>query len=370
MDGRHDGPHRGFREAVLRPFPHHVGQELLPSARLEDGHVVVFLVLAYLPAHIHPVAEELEEVLVQQVYPGAKGVDSLLVGLVVGAVVPDDQALQKLLQRGGGELLLGVAQGAGRVAVALYHEPVQTQVHGPLGKFLQVLAVPRHVGRVGEEGQLRVTGTQFDGDLPARVVAVGDGGRGGKAPVNHAQFPDAGPVQALQGADPQVQVRIHGVLHQHGHIGAAEGIGNLLHQEGVGRRTGTYPHHVHAVFDALQHMLLRSHFGADLHAQLFLHPLKPFEAGGAHALEAARMRPGLPDTCTEYVDAEGRQAAGRFHHLFFSFRTAGACNAHGPGKGEEAPPGSGDDIQFVCHYLIIFLIRLASSMSARMRSSS
>ena len=249
-----------------------------------------------------------------------------------------------MLQVRGRKLLLGVGPGFLRAAVAFHHQAVQAQVHGPLGQFLQVFAVAGHVGRIGKERHLRIPGAQLDGNLPAGVVAVRDAGRCRKAAVNHPQLAQAGAVQALQCTDPQVQVRIHGILHQHGHVRPFQGIGNLLHQERVGRCTRAHPHHIHTVLDALQYVLLGSNLRADVHTQLLLDAAHPLEALRTHALEGTRVRTRLPNAGTEYVNAEFTQALGRSKQLLLGLCAAGTRNAHRTGQGEKSPFRRWDDI--------------------------
>ena len=138
--------------------------------------------------------------------------------------------------------------------------------------------------------------------------------------------------------------RSRAILHQHGDVGAGKGIGNLLHEEGVGAGTGADPNHVHPVFDALQHVFFRGYLRAYLHTVGFLHLPQPFEAGGAYAFKGARMGTGLPNAGPIYVDAKRVEAFGCFHYLFFGLCTAGTGNAHGPRKGEKTPFRARDNI--------------------------
>ena len=325
--------------------------DLIPADGLEDGHVVVPLVGADQPADVHPGAELLEEVLVDVVDPGTELVDPHAVFLVTGVLLADEEALDERPEVRRDELLLRVGQGGGRVAVRLDHEALEAQVHRPLGQLLQVLPVSAHVGRVGEDGEVRIAGAQFDGDLPARRIAVGLAVDRGEAAVDDAEFPDAGAVQALQGADPQVQVRIDGILHQDGDIRILEGVGDFLHEEGVGSRAGADPEQVDTVLEALVHMLLVRNLGAHKHPGLFLHLFQPFQTGRAHTFEAARVRAGFPDARPEHVDAPGRETAGRFQDLLFGFRTARARNHHRAREREESPFADGDDIECLCHII-------------------
>lgn len=139
----------------------------------------------------------------------------------------------------------------------------------------------------------------------------------------------SGLVDALQRTDPQFQVRVHGVLHQNGDVHALQCVGYLLHGEGVGRGAGADPQDVDAGLQGLEHVLGSGHFGSHVHARFLFHFLEPGQAFYAYALEASGFGAGFPDTGTEYLDAAACQLAGGFHHLFFSFGAAGACNHQG-----------------------------------------
>jgi len=233
--------------------------------------------------------------------------------------------------------------------VGLDHEALQAQVHRLLGEFQEVFPVTAHVGRIGKEREVRITGPQFDGDLPARGVAVLRTFRRGETAVDDAEFPHAGAVQALQRPDPQVQIRIDRILHEDRDVRVLERIGHLLHQEGIGAGTCPHPEHVHTVLKAFIHMLFGGDFAAYLHAGLLLYLLEPLEAGRSHPLEAPRVRPGFPDARPEYMDASCGEVPGRFHHLLFAFRAAGTRDHHRPREREESPFTDGDDIQCFCH---------------------
>ena len=278
------------------PYARAFSYDLIPADGLEDGHVVVPLVGADQPADVHPGAELPEKVLVDVVDPGTKLVDALAIFFVTGVLLADEETFDERLEIRRDELLLRVGQGGGRMAVRLDHEALETQVHRPLGEFLQVFPVSTHVGRVGKDGKVRIAGAQFNGDLPARGIAVRLAVDRGETAVDDAEFTDAGAVQALQGTDPQVQVRIDGILHQDGDIRILEGVSNLLHEKRVRSRAGADPEHVDPVLEALVYMFLVRHLGADIHTGFILHLFQPLQAGRAHAFEAARVRTGFPNT--------------------------------------------------------------------------
>ena len=344
MDGVEDAFDGGGGEAVLPTFFLHGGEDGVPAAGLEDGHVVVPLVSADLAADFHPRMEQVQQVLVQDVDLGAELVDAFAVLPVAGILFADPEGFQKGQKVRRGQLLLRVGQGAGGVAVGFDHQPFQSQVHRLLGYLQQVFPLAAHVGGVGEEGQRGIAGPEFDGDLPAGCVAVGDGLGGGEAPVNHAELPDAGPVEPFQGPDPEIQVRIDRILDEHGDVRIPERVGNLLHQEGVGRGPGPDPEQVDAVFEAFIDVLFAGDLGADLHPGLLLDPPEPLEARRPDAFEAAGMRPGFPDTGAEDMDAARGKFMGRPEHLLLGLGAAGTGDGHGSGQGEEPPLPDGDKV--------------------------
>ena len=185
------------------------------------------------------------------------------------------------------------------------------------------------VAGVAEDGQFGDAAAQFDGDVPLRQVAVYLLVVGTEAPVYGGQPSQPGVVDALQCADPQFEVGVHGVLHQDGDVHAPQRVGYLLHGKGVGRCPRPYPEEVDSVLQGFVHVLGRRHFGGHVHAGLAFHFLEPCQSFHADAFEASGFGAGFPDARPEYLDAFGCQLAGGFHHLFFCFCAARACNDEG-----------------------------------------
>ena len=163
---------------------------------------MLLFVLSYLGTHAHPGLEGEEDVLVYDVYLRAKLVHVFLEIKAVSLFVAHLYLLEQVSQALGGELLPGVALCAGRIAVGLYHQPVQTKVKRTLGQFQKVFAAACHMTRVCEEGQLRVAGAQLDGKTPARVIAVGNLLVGGETAVDYAEPCNACLVEPLKRAYP------------------------------------------------------------------------------------------------------------------------------------------------------------------------
>ena len=188
--------------------------------------------------------------------------------------------------------------------MGLEHEAVQTEVEGTLGNLLEISTVSSHVARVGKERQFRETGPEFHGNLPARGIAVSHFLGCRESPVNHAQFLDTGLVETLEGSNPQVEVRVDRILHEHRHVRILQCISDFLHQERIGRGAGTYPYHVHSELEAVEDVLLAGNLRGDFHPELVLHSLEPFQARSADTLEIVRVSAGLPYTRSEDIDSQ------------------------------------------------------------------
>ncbi len=76
-------------------------------------------------------------------------------------------------------------------------------------------------------------------------------------------------------------------------------------------------------------MGVRSHFGADLHAEFLLYTVEPGQTSLANAFETSGLRAGLPNASAEEFHALLLQLGSGVHHLFFGFGRAGARNHHG-----------------------------------------
>ena len=167
--------------------------------------------------------------------------------------------------------------------MGLEHQALEAQVEGLLGNLGQVLPLAAHVGRIDENGEFRIAAAELHGHLPLGNIAVTGLLIGRETAVNGTQLAHSGTVQALQRSYPQVQVRIHRILHEHRYVGVPEGIRYLLHQERIAGGTGSYPDQVHSVFQALIDVLFAGNLGTDLHPEFLLYLLHPLQSGNAHA---------------------------------------------------------------------------------------
>ena len=210
--------------------------------------------------------------------------------------------------------------------MALDDEAVEAQVHGLLRERGDEFASAADVRRVADERQLRVAAAQLNGYLPHGQVAIDFLVVAGEAAVNGTQASDAGGIQSLQGAHPEFQVGIDGVLHEHGHVDSPQRIGQRLHGKRIGRRAGTHPENVDAVFQGQLHVSGCGHFGSHEHARFLFHALHPGQCLLAVAFKAAGLGAGLPHAGAEVVAAQFFQLAGCRDDLLFAFGRARTGN--------------------------------------------
>ena len=292
------------------------------AARLYDCHVVLALVLSDFAADAHALGQQFNERVVDFVNLVAQRIEAL----GRGRDVADDQLVEDEVEHVGCHLLLGVAPGTVGVAVALHDQAVEAQVHGLLAQRCHQFARTADVARVAEDGPAGNAAAQLDGDVPHGQVAVEPLLVGREAAVNHAQTGNAGLVDALQSANPQLQVRVHGVLYQHGHVVSLQRVGDFLHRKGVGHRACANPDQVDTRIQRSLNVGTCGHFGTHLHAEFLLHAVQPGQALFADALEAAGLGARLPDAGAEQLDALAGQLCGGTHHLFFGFGRTGSGN--------------------------------------------
>ena len=188
------------------------------------------------------------------------------------------------------------------------------------------VAAAAHVAGVADDGQGREAALQFDGQVPHRRVAVELAIDAGEAAVDGAEALDAGVVDAQQGTRPQLDVGVHGVLDEDGHIDTFQGVGDGLYAEGVGRGAGTNPQDVDAGGERCLDVLGRGDLGGGEHTRLGLDALHPGQGLDAFALEATGLRARLPYSGPEHADAVLGQFACRAHHLFLGLGRARTGN--------------------------------------------
>ena len=229
-------------------------------------------------------------------------------------------------------------------------QSVEPEVHGLLRERGDQFAFAPDVAGVAEDRQGRQAAVQLDGHGPQRVVAVEVLVDRRKAAVDGPDAADAGVVDTLDGADPQFEVGAHGVLHQHRDVRSAQGVGDLLHGEGIGRRAGPDPEQVDTAFQRCGDVFAGGDFGGGVHARFTLHALQPCDARRTYALESSRLGAGFPQPGAVDVKALCGQRTGRFHDLFFGFGAAGTCDDQRP---PGIDPGECDGLNVVHDELIL-----------------
>ena len=147
--------------------------------------------------------------------------------------------------------------------------------------------------------------------------------------MNGCDALDASVVDALQSANPEFEVGIDGVFHEHRNVYAFKGIGKFLHGEGIGRGASTYPKNVDVVLKRRIHMGSSGDFCGSEQPVFVLGLLQPAKAFFAYTFEATGFRAGLPNAGTHDLYAVGCKFAGGIHDLLFGFGRARASNDYG-----------------------------------------
>ena len=263
---------------------------------------MLFLVDTDLARDTHSFGQELQDLLVDVVDLATEG------GKILGSLVrvTDDQEIQDVVEHVGRDLLSGVAPCAVRVAVRLDNQAVETQVHRLLAKGSDQLALASDVAGIAENRQVGHAAAQLDRDVPQRQVAVDLLVVRAETAVDSRQTVDACAIEALESADPQLQVRVDRVLDQNRDINAFQGVGDLLHGEWVNRRAGADPQHIDSSLQGLENMITVRDLGRDVHACFLFYPFQPRQADRANTLEASWFRTGFPNAGTEDLDTSGR----------------------------------------------------------------
>ena len=122
--------------------------------------------------------------------------------------------------------------------------------------------------------------------------------------MDNTEFTDPRLVQSFQSTYPKVNVRIYRILYEHRYVLAFQRVCYFLDKERAGCGPGTYPDHIHAIFQTVKHVFLPGDFRSHLHAELILYSLQPLESGCSHAFKCIRMGTRFPDSSPEDIDTE------------------------------------------------------------------
>ena len=121
------------------------------------------------------------------------------------------------------------------------NESVEAQIHGLLAERGDEFASTADVTWVAENGQCGDAAAQLEWDLPHGRVAIEFAAVAGESAVDGTQTADAGSVDAFHAADPEFEVGVDGIFHEHGDVDAVQTVGQCLHGKRVGRGTCTDP---------------------------------------------------------------------------------------------------------------------------------
>ena len=319
MDGLVDVAHEIAGHAAENTLCTALVENLGVAFGLYDGHGVLALVLSDFSADAHTLVEEFDDAIVDFIDLSAQIFEAVCaVGNVANHEFVEDE-----VQHVGGDLLACIAQGAVGRAMAFDDKSVESQVHGLLAEGCYEFARTADMAWVAEDGQFGNAAMEFDGQVPHRRIAIDAFVVRGEAAVDNGQARDACAIEAFEAANPQFEVGIDGVLHQHGHILALERIGQFLHGEGVGHGAGTNPQDVHAGFQRCLNVFRRGHFGGRKHAEFVLDTLEPRQASGTYAFETAGLGARFPNAGAQDAHTFGCQLGSGVHDLFFGFCRTG-----------------------------------------------
>ena len=132
--------------------------------------------------------------------------------------VTNDQQTQDVIQYIRRNLLFCITPSLIRIAMALYNQTINTQVHRLLTQRSNQLSTTTDMTGVANHGKVGITTTQLNGNLPHRKVAVNLLIIRREATVNGTQSLYTRLVDSFQGTNPQFNVGINRVFHEDRHI--------------------------------------------------------------------------------------------------------------------------------------------------------
>ena len=291
-------------------------ENLAVAGRLEHGHVVLLLVLPYLAADTHTLGEQFHELVVKFINLLAQRSDALGgVGLAA-----NNQQRKYIVEHIWCDLLLCVAPSLVGVAVALDEKAIETEVQRLLAERGYELAAATYVARVAYHGQVGYATVQLDRYLPHGQVAVNLLVVAGESAVNGGHALDAGLVDALHCAYPQLEVGVDRILDEHRYVDSPECVGHGLHGKWVGRSARADPQYVYPILQGQLYMFGRGHLSGHQHASFLLHTVEPWQRRLAVSLKSSGLGARLPHTGAEHPATFHGELLGGFNHLFFCLR--------------------------------------------------
>ena len=288
-------------------------KNLVVTVGLHDGHVVLLLVSTNLTAYTHTFSQKIHQLVVEFIDLSTQSMQAL--GRIM--LVTNYKKTEDIIEYLWCNLLLSIAPRIIWLAVALYDKAIKAQVHSLLAERSNQVATTTNVARVTDDRQLWYAAMQLDRNLPHREVAVNLLVEARESTMDSTQALDTCLIDALEGTNPQLQVWIDWILHQHWYIHTLQTVSQCLHSKRICRSTSTYPKNIDTILQGEFHMLWSSHLGSNEHARLFLYLFHPRKCLLTITLEASWLGTWLPNTSTEHVATFGSQLLSGSHNLLF-----------------------------------------------------
>ena len=134
------------------------------------------------------------------------------------------------------------------------HKPLEIKIESLLGDFLDECRVACDMGRITQAWEAWQTAFQFDGKIPCGRVAVFARSDAAATAQNGGDTFHARLRNPFNRADPQLQIRIDGILHENRNIDAMDGVRYLLHGERRNGRSRANPDGINSMGKSNFHM--------------------------------------------------------------------------------------------------------------------
>src|ERR1051326_6690360 len=208
-----------------------------------------------------------------------------------------------------------------------YHQAVHVEVERLLRDVGDQLRVPANMAGIADQWKFGAKQPQLNSHFPARDVPERRKLIGVETTMHRHQFIYSRAIEALQGAQPQLQLRVHRVFYQYRNVCSAQGIRDLLYRKRIYRGSRTYPQNIDPVSQTFFHVRGIRHFGSTGQTGLAFYLLHPFQRALAHAFKSTGAGAGLPNARAEnYFFINGSDAARGSQHLLFRLSAAGTAD--------------------------------------------
>ena len=240
MDGAEDLVDKLLRDAHSLSLGLGSEEQLVIPIVLNHSHIVLAFVVANSPRHIHTLSEQLYDAAVDGVDMEAVVAQRIL----ARRCAVQCQRCEELLEHSGRNLLLRIAKSPIWRRVALDHKTRKAEVEGLLRELCHEGAVATYMAGIRKYRHSGNPAVQLDGHRPMWRIAVGRGLVRAEATMHSRKPTHTTIIHPLDSTHPEVHIGDYGVLDDYRRVDTTQGIGNLLHSEGVCRGAGTYPHAV------------------------------------------------------------------------------------------------------------------------------